>query len=91
MSGFQKNHSTIDNIFILHNLVDLICKNKQSVFCAFIDLKQAFDKAWREGLWEKLSTHRINGKCLRIIQSIYKNIKSCVIINNNKTDFFLVT
>ena len=38
---------------------------------------------------EKLSNYNIDGKCLRIIQSINNNIKSCVIVNNNKTDFFL--
>ena len=88
-SGFRKKYSTTDNIFILHNLIDLVCKSKKSVFCSFIDLKQAFDRVWREGLWEKLSVYHINGKCLKIIQSIYRNIKSCVIVNNNKTDFFL--
>ena len=88
-SGFRKKYSTTDNIFILHNLIDLVCKSKKSVFCSFIDLKQAFDRVWREGLWEKLSVYHINGKCLKIIQSIYRNIKSCVIVNNNKTYFFL--
>ena len=76
-------------LFILHNLIELVCKGKKSVYCSFIDLKQAFDRVWREGLWEKLSNYNIDGKCLRIIQSIYNNIKSCVIVNNNKTDFFL--
>ena len=89
ITGFRKKYSTIDNIFILYNLIDLVCKSKKSVFCSFIDLKQAFDRVWREGLSEKLSVYHINGKCLKIIQSIYRNIKPCVILNNNKTDFFL--
>ena len=76
-------------MFILHNLIELVCKSKKSIYCTFIDLKQAFDRVWREGLWEKISNYNINGKCLRIIQSIYSNIKSCVIVNGNKTDFFL--
>ena len=88
-SGFRKDHSTTDNIFILHNLIDLVCKGKKNLFCAFINLKQAFDKVWRDGLWEKLILHNIKGKCLRIIKKIYGNIKSCVLVNGSKTDFFI--
>ena len=43
-AGFKKDFSTIDNIFILHNLTDIVCKSKKKRFCSFIDLKQAFDK-----------------------------------------------
>ena len=53
-SGFRKKRSTADNMFILHNLIELVCKGKRSVYCSFIDLKQAFDRVWREGLWEKI-------------------------------------
>ena len=88
-SGFRKGQSTIDNIFVLHNLIEIVCKSKLSLYCAFIDLKQAFDKVWRIGLWQKLSKYNINGKCFRVIQSIYKNIKSCVLVNDKKTDFFI--
>ena len=43
-SGFRKKYSTTDNIFNLHNLIDFVCKSKKTVFCSFIDLKQAFDR-----------------------------------------------
>ena len=33
--------------------------------------------------------YHINGKCLRIIQSMYSNIKSCIQVNNRKTDIFM--
>lgn len=88
-AGFRKGHSTTDNIFILHTLIDLVCKSKRSLFCAFIDLKQAFDRVWRDGLWRKMLMHHINGKCLRIIQNMYNNIKSCLLVNNKTTDFFI--
>ena len=88
-SGFRKGYSTIDNIFILHNLIDIVFKSKHSLYCSFIDLKQAFDRVWREGMWEKIAKYNINGKCLRVIKNIYKNIKSCVLINNKTTDFFI--
>ena len=76
-------------MFILHSLIELVCKSKHSLFCAFIDLKQAFDRVWRDGLWKKLVKYHINSKCLRIIQNMYKNIKSCVLVNQTRTDFFI--
>ena len=88
-AGFRKGYSTIDNMFILHSLIELVCKSKHSLFCAFIDLKQAFDRVWRDGLWKKLVKYHINGKCLHIIQNMYKNIKSCVLVNQTRTDFFI--
>ena len=88
-AGFRKGYSTVDNIFILHSLIELVCKSKRKLYCAFIDLKQAFDRVWRDGLWLKLSQSHINGKCLRIIQNMYNNIKSCILVNNRKTDFFI--
>ena len=88
-SGFRKGYSTVDNIFILHSLIELVCKSKRKLYCAFIDLKQAFDRVWRDGLWLKLYQSHINGKCLRIIQNMYSNIKSCILVNNRKTDFFI--
>ena len=88
-SGLRKGRSTIDKIFILHNLIEIVGKSKHSLLRAFIDLKQAFDKVWREGLSKKISKSKINGKFFRVIQNIYKNIKSCVLVNNSKTDFFI--
>ena len=88
-AGFRKGYSTVDNTFILHSLIELVCKSKRKLYCAFIDVKQAFDRVWRDGLWLKLYQSHINGKCLRIIQNMYSNIKSCILVNNRKTDFFI--
>ena len=70
------------------NIVKLDAYKK--LFCAFIDLKQAFDKEWRNGLWEKLADYDINSKCLRKLKKIYENLKSCVIVIGTKTNSLLV-
>ena len=38
------------------------------MYCAFIDFEKAFDSVWRIGLWQKLLSSNINGKCFRIYQ-----------------------
>ena len=87
-AGFRKGLSTTDNLFILQSLFDIskACKNK--LFCAFVDFKQAFDNVWRGGLWYKLQTYNINGKCLNLIKSMYSNIKSRVTIPEGNSAFF---
>ena len=87
-AGFRENYSTADNLFIIKSLIDIARSNKTKLFCCFVDFKQAFDSVWRDGLWLKLNTFNINGKCLRVIQSLYSNIKSKVVANNESSAFF---
>ena len=38
--GFRKNHSTIDGVFILNALLEILTQQKKTLYCAFIDLKK---------------------------------------------------
>jgi hypothetical protein len=72
----------------LYSFFELLKRKKKKMYCAFIDFEKAFDKIWREGLWYKLLINNINGKMLNVIQNIYKDIKSNIIFNNSKSDYF---
>ncbi|MEW8542872.1 MAG: reverse transcriptase family protein, partial [Candidatus Thiodiazotropha sp.] len=87
-TGFRKDYSTLDNIFTLHSLIELLRVQKKKLFCCFIDFSRAFDTVWRVGLWRKLLVNNINGKILRVIKNMYDNIKSCVSINNQTSGYF---
>ena len=63
--GFKTNHSTIDAIFILKYLIDKKLNDKKNLYCAFIDLKKAFDSVSRTSLWYKLIKCGIDGKILK--------------------------
>ena len=86
--GFRQGYCTVDNLFTLHSFFELLKRKKKKLYCAFIDFEKAFDKIWREGLWYKLLINNINGKMLNVIQNIYKDIKSNIIFNNSKSDYF---
>ena len=86
--GFRKQYSTIDSIFILYSFFECLKSKNKKLFCAFVDFEKAFDKVWREALWYKLLLNNINGKMYRLILNMYDNIKSCVVYNNCKSDFF---
>lgn len=87
-AGFRKNYSTVDHIFTLQSIIELLRFHKKKLFCTFIDFSKAFDSVWRIGLWRKLLEVRIDGKFFNVIYNLYLNIKSCVSSNNEKSPFF---
>ena len=89
-AGFRKGFSTVGHIFALNMLINLIQNRRKKLFCAFIDLKRAFDTVWRDGLFYKLKLLDINGKCYNVVKSMYRNVKSCVSVNGKSSGFFSV-
>ena len=69
-TGFRKGFSPLNNMFILYSLIELLYSKKKKLFCAFIDLKQAFHTVWRDGLWQKMLEYNINGKCYCLITNM---------------------
>ena len=79
--GFERNSRTSDHILTLKPIIDFQKSKKEKVFAAFIDLRKAFDTAWRDGLLYKMLLNGINGKkTYNIIRSMYTN-------NSFKTKF----
>ena len=71
----------MDHIFALNMLTNLVQDRWKKLFCAFIDLKCAFDTVWRDGLFYKMQLLDINGKCYNVVKSMYRNVKFCVSVN----------
>ena len=86
-AGFWQKYSTVDNLFIIKSLIDIALANKTKPHCCFTDFNQAFDTVWRPGLWQKLLQYNINGKCFNVICSLYANIKSKVMIDNDSSAY----
>ena len=83
-ADFRKQYSTLDHIFTLHALNEILRSRKQKLFCCFV----AFDSVWRAGLWYTLLRNGIDGKVFKVIYNMYHNIKSCVSVLGNKSPFF---
>ena len=77
-AGFRKHYSTLDHIFSMHSLIELLKSQKKKIFCCFVDFSSAFDSVWRIGLWKKILEHNIDGKVFKVIFNMYHGIKSCV-------------
>ena len=87
-SGFRKGYSTIDSIFTLYIVFELLKLKKKKLVCAFIDFAKAFDTVWRPGLWFKLLKNYVNGKMYDVIVNMYSNIKSRVYNGAEFSEFF---
>ena len=86
-AGFRKARSTVDQLFIL---TEVVRNRKSPTYVAFLDVAKAYDRVWRDGLWFQLSQYGIRGKMWRVLKNIYKTVESCILLGNNRTDFFQV-
>ena len=87
-AGFRNNFSTLDHLFTLHGLIDILLFKKKRLYCAFLDYEKAFDKINRSFLWQKMLNSGICGKLLNVIKNMYSQAKSCVMVDGECSDFF---
>ena len=70
-TGFRKNTGTIDNIFILHGVINHMLNGKKYMLLLL-------NYAVRENIWYKPLNNRVRGKIIYVIRSMHDNIKSRV-------------
>ena len=87
-AGFRPGFSTMDHAFTLLCIFALYERLQKNLFIAFIDYQKAFDTVWRAGLWLKLINEGVSGKFLNVIKDMYAKSKSCVLVNNQKSESF---
>ena len=88
--GFRKERSTLDQIWILREIIAERKENGKPSYITFIDVRKAYDRVWRAGLWKKLFDKGVRGKCLDVLQEMYRNVYRAVLVNDTKTDWFNV-
>ena len=82
-AGFRAAISTVDNVFVLHGIINHLLNKGEKLFCAFVDFTKAFDYVVRDVIWYKLIRLGVRGKILNVIMSMYKRVKSKVKVNND--------
>ena len=91
-NGFRPDRSCIDHVYSLTAVLRNIISDKLSTYCAFIDMKKAFDWVNRDLLMYKLLTQfGLQGKLYKAIKSIYSSSSACVRVNNSCSDWFDIT
>ena len=86
-AGFRRDRSTVDQLFIL---TEMIRNRSEETYVCFIDIQKAYDRVWRDGLWEKLHGYGMQGKMWRVLKNIYDSVESSVLINEGQSRFFSI-
>ena len=50
-AGFRKHMGTVENIFVLHGVINHLLNKNKKLYSAFIDFTKAFDYVVRENMW----------------------------------------
>ena len=90
-NGFRKLRSCLDHIYTLTSIVRNRKLQKLPTYICFVDFAKAFDSVDHDLLWYKLINHGIHGKILKVIQTLYSQLQSCVRVNDNFTDWFSIS
>ena len=77
-AGFRAKMSTVDNVFVLQNLINHVLNENKQLFCAFVDFTKAFDYIVRDNLWYKLYILGLRGNLFSLIKSMYNHVYSRV-------------
>ena len=86
--AFRRDRRMEDNIFTLQGICALRKSKKDKTFLAFLDLSKAFDRVWREGLFYLLWKNGIQGKCWKLLRSLYSNVSNKVLFGDFESDWF---
>ena len=90
-AGFRPRRSTVEQIFNCRVLMEKHLQHQKDLYHNFIDFKKAFDRVWHEGLWHVMKSFNIEKGLVEIIQALYSNATSAVLLNDQIGDFFRTT
>ena len=89
-AGFRVNRSCIDNVYTLNELVQGCLREDKQTYAFFLDIRKAYDTVQHDGLWYKLWDMGVKGKMWWIIKDMYKESRSVVFLEGQKSSSFKV-
>jgi len=87
---FHPNRSTIDNIFIVRQILEKCCEYNIELHNIFVDYSQAFDSIHRNKIIECLNKYEIPQKLIKLIGLTFINTTAKVKIGNQLTNEFRI-
>jgi hypothetical protein len=87
-SAFQHNRSTTDQIFCIHQTLEIKWKYNETVHKLFIDLEKAYDLVEREVLYSFFIEFGVPMMLLRLIKMCLNEMYSKVCVSKHLSDNF---
>jgi endonuclease/exonuclease/phosphatase family metal-dependent hydrolase len=88
--GFRPNRRCVDQMFLLHETIASRREAKQPTYCAFIDVRKAYDTVWRDGLWHSLWELEVRGKMHRVLSGMFATMERSVMFEGRCSEPFSV-
>ena len=76
--GFRKGRSTVDCIFIIQGLINIVLEKGFKLYVCFVDYKKAYDIIDRSCLFHKLTKEGVSSKVVNIYKDLYSKMKLSV-------------
>ena len=86
--GFMSGRGTTDAIFIVRQLQEKHLAANKRLYMAFVDLEKAFDRVPRDVIWWAMRKLGIDEWLVRLVQSMYKDVRSRVRVGDGYSEEF---
>ena len=86
--GFMSGRGTTDAIFIVRQLQEKHLAANKLLYMAFVDLEKAFDRVPRDVIWWAMRKLGIDEWLVRLVQSMYKDLRSRVRVGSGYSEEF---
>ena len=89
-AGFRQGRSTVEQIFILRNIIEQVVEWQSTLYITFVDFEKAFDSVHRESLWKIMESYGIPPKLMKMIQILYEDSECAVLDGGEESEWFKV-
>ena len=86
--GLGKERGTIEQIFILRNIIEQEIERNANLNVCFVDFEKAFDSIDRGILWEIMREYGIPSKLITMVKAMYEQSKCAVVDGFGSYDWF---
>ena len=86
--GLMSGRGTTDAIFIVRQLQEKHLAANKPLYMAFVDLEKAFDRVPRDVIWWAMRKLGIDEWLVRLVQSMYKDVRSRVRVGDGYSEEF---
>jgi hypothetical protein len=89
-SGFRKNHSCTTALLNISESIRSALNRKKIVIFVSLDIKSAFPSVPHDALLKVCKSYGFNDNALKLVNSIYSNIKQKVVVGDSESDFISI-
>ena len=86
--GFRPSRGCPEQIFALTETIRKRKRANLKTFCCFIDISKAYDRVFRDGLWQCLWDFGVKGKLWRVLKEMLQGSESSMVINGARLSQF---